>query len=97
MEKRCTRQVVRETYKETGSWRKTADHLNHLYGANLSHTAWRDYATGKHDIADQGTRARLLLGPRTCPTCGHTPRDLEYSTERKESFDQFLKIREPMQ
>jgi hypothetical protein len=64
MKRRCTPHVVKRIHKKTRSWRKAADHLNQLYGVSLSHATWRDYAAGKHDIADEETRALLLLGPR---------------------------------
>jgi len=70
MIKRCNPQKVEEIYLQVRSWRKTARALNDLYGVSLSHTAWRDYAKGEHDIADLETRALLMLPPRACPACG---------------------------
>lgn len=37
------------------------------------HLTWRDYATGRRDIASAAARAALGLGPRPCPKCGHKP------------------------
>jgi hypothetical protein len=45
--------------------------LNALYGVDLHHLTWRDYATKRREIADKKTRAALLLGPRPCPTIGN--------------------------
>lgn len=73
MKKRCTPQTVKKTYQKAGSWRMAAQELNLLYGVNLSHLTWRDYGIGRRDISDSGIRAALLLGPRTCPTCGDKP------------------------
>jgi hypothetical protein len=64
-------QIVEKAHLQARSWRKVASELNDLYGVSLSHTAWRDYAIGKHDIADSETRAHLMLPPRACPSCGH--------------------------
>jgi hypothetical protein len=47
--------------------------LNALYGVNLPHLTWRDFAMKRRDIADPKTRAALLLGPRPCPTCRDNP------------------------
>ena len=70
MLERCNPQTVEKAHTEARTWRKAAQALNNLYGVNLSHTAWRDYAKGKRDIADPETRARLMLPPRACPSCG---------------------------
>ncbi|PWH18193.1 MAG: hypothetical protein DDG60_00800 [Anaerolineae bacterium] len=70
MKKRCSPRLVQKVYSKARSWRKTAETLNDLYGVNLSHQAWRDYATGRRDIANQAIRAALGLEPRACPTCG---------------------------
>jgi hypothetical protein len=107
MKKRCTPHLVEQTYQKARSWRKAAERLNQVYGVSLSHTTWRDYGIGKHDLADEETRARLLLGPRPCPTCGHKkirrkkPRKKQirkygYPTERDMNFIRDLKSREPM-
>ncbi|MBC7879586.1 MAG: hypothetical protein H7Y59_20650 [Anaerolineales bacterium] len=63
--------MVEKAHSQALSWRKAARALNVLYGVSLSHTAWRDYAMGKHDIANPETRARLMLPARACPSCGH--------------------------
>ena len=47
--------------------------MNELYGVDLPHLTWRDYATGRRDITNPATRAALMLGPRACPACGHKP------------------------
>lgn len=73
METRCNPRIVQKAYRETGSWRKVARQLNERFGVELSHTAWRDYAEGRHDIANPATRARLGLGARACPICGRKP------------------------
>ena len=73
MKIRCTPQVVKKTYRKAHSWRGAAQELNLLYGVNLPHLTWRDYAMRSRDIADPKLRAALLLGPRTCPTCGDKP------------------------
>lgn len=82
MQKRCTPHLVRKTYQNTGTWRKTAIALDQLYGVSLSPATWRDYAEGNHDIADLETRARLGLGPRACPGCGrrHTRSSVSTAT-----------------
>lgn len=71
MLKRCNPQMVEKAHVQAHSWRKVARTLNELYGVSLSHATWRDYAKGKHDIAGPETRARLMLPPRACPSCGH--------------------------
>lgn len=71
MQQRCVPQIVEKAHAEMHSWRKAAQALNELYGVSLSHTAWRDYAKGKHDIANPEIRARLMLPARACPSCGH--------------------------
>ncbi len=73
MKSRCTPQSVKKAYRKARSWRKAAQELNLLYGVNLPHLAWRDYGFGRRDISDPEIRAALLLGPRTCPTCGNKP------------------------
>ena len=70
MLERCNPQTVEKAHTEARTWRKAAEALNNFYGVNISHTAWRDYAKGKRDIADPETRARLMLPPRACPSCG---------------------------
>lgn len=80
---RCNPQTVEKAYQKTHSWRKTARALNELYEVNLSHSTWRDYAKGKHDIADPATRARLGLGPRACPACGHKHTARKFSRPKK--------------
>jgi hypothetical protein len=105
MKKRCTPQLVQETYKQAGSWRKAAAVLNQLYAVSLSHTSWRDYAEGRHDVADPNIRACLLLGPRPCPTCGrmHTKRttskrrrirQYSYTPERKRNIFESMALHE---
>ena len=69
----CTPQVIKKTHQKARSWRAAAKELNALYGVHLPHLTWRDYATGRRDIADDETRAALMLGPRPCPRCGNKP------------------------
>lgn len=71
MSMRCNPRNVNKTYKQAGSWRKAARVLNALYGVDLSHTTWHDYATGRNDIADPEIRSHLGLSARPCPSCGH--------------------------
>jgi hypothetical protein len=71
MLERCNPQMVENVHSQARSWRKAARALNELYSVSLSHTAWRDYAIGRHDIADSETRTRLMLPLRACPSCGH--------------------------
>ena len=71
MLKRCNPQIVEQAHVQAHSWRKAAQALNAMYGVSLSHTTWRDYAKGRHDIADPETRSRLMLPARACPACGH--------------------------
>ena len=71
MQKRCNPQIVEKAHSESRTWRNAAKVLNDMYGVSLSFSAWRDYASGRRDIADPKTRARLMLPPRSCPTCGH--------------------------
>jgi hypothetical protein len=71
MLQRCNPQIVQKAHLEAQSWRKAAQALNNLYGVSLSFAAWRDYASGRRDIADPETRAHLMLPPRACPSCGH--------------------------
>ena len=73
MKKRCSPQLVKKIYEQTQSWRGAAQKLNSTYGVNLPHLAWRDYATKRREIADTKARTKLLLGPRTCPTCHTSP------------------------
>jgi hypothetical protein len=70
---RCTPQIVLKTYRKMRSWRMAARELNSAYGVDLPHVTWRCYAIKQRDIADLETRAALLLGPRTCPTCKTNP------------------------
>ena len=35
-----------------------------MYGVDLPHLTWRDYAVDRRDIADDEIRIALLLGPR---------------------------------
>lgn len=71
MQKRCNPQIVNKTRLEVRTWRNAAKALNNLYGVSLSHTAWRDYASGRRDIADPEARLRLMLPARACPLCGY--------------------------
>ena len=107
MKKRCTPQIVKKAYRKARSWRKAAKVLNQLYSVNLSHTAWRDYAVGKRDIADDERRIQLLLGPRACPGCGRKHINRKRSAAKKirkygypkvevKSFMEDLKLRDPM-
>jgi len=64
MKKRCTPQLVEEIHRKNESWRKAAEVLNALYGVKLHHLTWRDYATGRRDIADLKTRSALMLDQR---------------------------------
>jgi hypothetical protein len=73
MKRRCNSRLVKKTHLKARSWRKAAQELNELYNVNLSHLTWRDYSTGRRDIADTATRAALGLDPRPCPACGHKP------------------------
>jgi hypothetical protein len=93
MQKRCNPQTVEKTYLQYRSWRKAARALNDLYGVSLSHTAWRDYAQGKHDIADSETRARLMLPPRACPSCGHKHTTRKPTTKPKRIRELSMSIR----
>lgn len=88
MQKQCTPHLVQRSHARVKSWRKAARDLNILFGVSLSHLAWRDYATGRRDIADPKTRAALMLAPRPCPTCGDKP-DLHFSRllKRMRSID----------
>jgi hypothetical protein len=83
MLQRCNPQIVEKAYLQARSWRKTARVLNDLYNVNLSHTTWRDYAVGKHDIVDTETRVRLILPPRACPSCGHKHATHKYVRQKK--------------
>jgi hypothetical protein len=71
MKRRCNPRFIQNTHRKAHSWRKAARELNELYGVNLFHLTWRNYATGRRDISDPATRAALMLGPRPCPACGH--------------------------
>lgn len=73
MKRRLNPRFVQKARSQARSWRKAARELNALFGVNLHHLAWRDYATGRREIADAATRAALGLGPRPCPRCGHKP------------------------
>lgn len=73
MLKRCNPQIVEQAHVQAHSWRKAAQALNAMYGVGLSHTTWRDYAKGRHDIADPVTRMKLMLPARACPLCGNKP------------------------
>lgn len=101
----CNPQKVQETYLQARSWRKAAEILNRAYGVSLSHTAWADYAKGRHDIADPETRSRLMLPPRPCPYCGRKNtarkqnkqkqiRNYGYPAQRMQSFLEVLSMRE---
>lgn len=105
MQKRCTPQSVKRAHRKARTWRNAAEQLNQLYGVNLSHTAWRDFADGRRDITDPETRARLGLRPRACPGCGHKHitrkrgkprriREYGYPTEQVKSFAEVLILRE---
>lgn len=83
MIKRCTRQFVKKTHRKEGSWRKAAKELNIQFEVNISHTTWRDYATGRHDIANLHVRKCLGLPPRPCPTCGKLPKSKNRKTSEK--------------
>jgi len=102
---RCNPQKVQEVYLQARSWRKAAEILNCAYGVRLSHTAWADYAKGKHDIADPETRSRLMLPPRPCPYCGRKDtvrkqnqqsqiRTYGYPAQKNKSFLEVLSTRE---
>lgn len=73
MKRRCSPRFVQKAHSQARSWRKAARMLNELYGVTLSHLTWRDYATGRRDIAAPSIRAALGLGPRVCPVCGQKP------------------------
>ncbi len=91
MKNRCTPQIVKKAYRKAGSWRLAAKELNLLYGVNLSHLAWRNYAMKRRDITDLEIRAALLLGPRICPTCGSNPSlHLSHLLKRLNARDLYL-------
>ena len=103
MLERCNPQMVENVHSQACSWRKAARTLNELYGVSLSHATWRDYAKGKHDIADPETRARLILPPRACPSCGHKHvakkqvkqkriREFGYPIEKAKSFLEVIEL-----
>ncbi len=105
MLKRCNPQIVEQAHVQAHSWRKAAQALNAMYGVSLSHTTWRDYAKGRHDIADPETRSRLMLPPRPCPYCRQKNtsreqnkqnriRNYDYPTQRMQSFLEVLNMRE---
>ena len=73
MKRLCTPQVIKKEHQKARSWRAAAKELNSIYGVDLPHLTWRDYAMGRRDIADDETRIALLLGPRPCPSCGNKP------------------------
>lgn len=70
MKKRCTPRFVQKVHLKSRSWRLAAGELNARFGVTLSHSIWRDYATGRRDIADPKARVALGLAPRPCPICG---------------------------
>jgi hypothetical protein len=74
MKKRCTPRLVIDLHAKKGSWRKAAKELNEIYGVDLPHLTWRDYATRRRDIVNVEIRAALLLGPRACPPSGNFSR-----------------------
>ena len=103
MTEQCNPQKVQEAYLQARSWRKAAEILNRAYGVSLSHTAWADYAKGKHDIANPETRSRLMLLPRPCPHCGQKNkarkqhkqiRNYDYPAQQMQSFLEVLSMRE---
>jgi len=107
MKSRCNPRTVEKTYLKTRSWRKTAVVLNDLYSVKLAHIAWRDFAKGRRDITDPEIRARLLLGPRSCPACGRKhaasrqakPKRIRaygYPTEKAKTFIEVLDLGEAM-
>lgn len=73
MKRRCTPQVVLKMHKKMHSWRIASRELNLMYGVDLPHVTWHNYAKRQRDIADLEIRSALLLGPRTCPTCKTNP------------------------
>jgi hypothetical protein len=83
MKTRCTAHLVNTIHKEQKSWRKAAQILNSQFNVNLSHTTWRDYGIGRHDIADPHVRERLGLPPRPCPTCGKLPGIKKYKAVKR--------------
>ena len=104
MLERCNPQIVENVHSQARSWRKAARALNELYSVSLSHTTWRDYAIGKHDIADPDTRARLMLPARACPSCGRkhakrkpiTPKRIRvhgYQAEIVKTFFEVIELR----
>lgn len=61
-----TRQLARllkKRHRETRSWARVA----HEYG--VARAVVERIANGSYDPANPELRARLGLGPRTCPTC----------------------------
>ncbi len=83
MLEQCNPQMIANVHSQARSWRKAARALNELYGVSLSHATWRDYAVGKHDIADPETRTRLLLPARACPSCGHKHTKRKLTTAKR--------------
>jgi hypothetical protein len=73
MKKRCTPRLIFDLHDQLKSWKKATRELNALYGVNLHPLNWRDFATGRRDIAAPHVRAALLLGPRPCSKCGSKP------------------------
>lgn len=105
MLQQCNPQIVEQTHVQTHSWRKAAQALNAMYGVHLSHATWRDYAKGRHDIADSETRSQLMLPPHPCPYCGQKNtlhkqnqqiRIYGYPTQRMQSFLDALSTREAL-
>ncbi len=105
MPQRCNPQTVAKAHLRAHSWRKAAKTLNDIYGVSLSHAAWRDYALGKHDIANPDTRARLMLPSRACPSCGYKHvtnkrpkqkriREFGFLIEKAKSFLEVLELRQ---
>ncbi len=103
MLQRCNPRLVEKAHLQARSWRQAARILNDLYGVSLSHTTWRDYAMGKHDIADPETRNRLMLPLRACPSCGHKHiahklvkqkriREFGYPIEKAKSFLEVMEL-----
>jgi len=73
MKKPCTPQFIQKIHRKHRSWRVAAKQLNSLYDVDLPHLAWRDYAAGHRDIANNEIRTALMLGPRPCQRCGSKP------------------------
>jgi hypothetical protein len=55
--------LLRKRHRETRSWARVASEFG------VARAVVERIANGKYDPANPELRARLGLGPRTCPTC----------------------------